>query len=332
MPHDLFAHHTIFLRFSWFRPVRGTSRDVTRVFTQAQPLSTVLYYQVSSVHTHSTSILVLACIDLPKLIRITITVGVEMIRSTASRLVSASLRAGGRGSIRFALATSRLASQQGSNRVLSPRLLRLQQSPFRLFSSVPADEDESGKEEQQELFENLDDLHPTTLDTLSRDGITVMTEIQSKTWHAALEGSDVIGRSRTGSGKTLAFLLPSIERLLREETQQHGGRVRMLIVSPTRELANQIDEAAKRVTAQHPSLSTQVFYGGVPKHKDMLAMNRKRPTILTATPGRLLDHLENSYVGRDNMPFAELVKDIDILVLDEMDRYVVVKRDAYAHL
>lgn len=99
------------------------------------------------------------------------------------------------------------------------------------------------------------------------------------------------------------------------------GRVRMLIVSPTRELANQISEASRLITAQHPSLESQVFYGGVPKHKDMNRLNRRRPAILTATPGRLLDHLENSYLDRDTS-FASLVQNIDILVLDEMDRCV----------
>jgi len=141
-----------------------------------------------------------------------------------------------------------------------------------------------------------------------------MTEIQTKTWEAASQGQDVIGRSRTGSGKTLAFLLPSIERLLRE----NKPGIRMLIVSPTRELAHQISEAAKLMTSNHSQLNSLVMYGGVPKHRDMQSMARTRPSILTATPGRLLDHLQSSYVY--DTPFAESVKDVEILVLDEMDR------------
>ena len=63
------------------------------------------------------------------------------------------------------------------------------------------------------------------------------------------------------------------------------------------------------------------MYGGVPKHKDLYQLCKMRPTILTATPGRLLDHLESSILEVDGgVPFEDIVKDVDILVLDEMDR------------
>ena len=151
-----------------------------------------------------------------------------------------------------------------------------------------------------------------------------MTEIQYKTWHAAVQGRDVIARSRTGSGKTLAFLLPAVERLLRDPSKLGNGQIRLLVVSPTRELAHQISEAVRMVTADHDRrLTSQVVYGGVPKHKDLRHFARTKPSILTATPGRLLDHLQSSILEVDGgVPFVDTVKDVDILVLDEMDRCV----------
>jgi len=118
-----------------------------------------------------------------------------------------------------------------------------------------------------------------------------------------------------------------MERLLQDRNAQGNSNIqhgiKVLIVSPTRELANQISEAAKMVTAGHPQLQSQVLYGGVPKSRDMISFARNKPSILTATPGRLLDHLQSSYVQVDRgVPFAEMVKDVDVLVLDEMDRCV----------
>jgi ATP-dependent RNA helicase MSS116, mitochondrial len=148
-----------------------------------------------------------------------------------------------------------------------------------------------------------------------------MTEIQQKTWKAAIEGQDVLGRSRTGSGKTLAFLIPSLERILRHADRKN---IKMLIISPTRELAHQIYDATLKLTSKFakdkgtPAVHCQVCYGGIPKRQDVAQMERAMPTILTATPGRLLDHLESSSIN--NVYFHDCIKGVDILVLDEMDR------------
>lgn len=183
---------------------------------------------------------------------------------------------------------------------------------------------------EHHTFENLDSMHPLTKESLARQGIANMTEIQYKTWHAAVQGRDVIARSRTGSGKTLAFLLPALERILQDPQKLGSGQVRILIVSPTRELAHQISEAARKITAKHDRrLTSHVLYGGVPKHKDLYQLCKTRPTILTATPGRLLDHLESSILEVEGgVPFEDTVKDVDILVLDEMDRCVIVTFDS----
>ena len=132
-------------------------------------------------------------------------------------------------------------------------------------------------------------------------------------------------KNTTLSGKTLAFLLPSLEKIIRDK-EEHGVHntkqgIRVLIISPTRELASQIDKEASNLARAHKKLiSHQVLYGGVPKGKDMQAMDRRLPTILTATPGRLLDHLESSFLRDRQMDFSEATAEIDVLVLDEMDR------------
>lgn len=191
------------------------------------------------------------------------------------------------------------------------------------------DESKDNKSETNEpnkarRFSSLENLHTRTLELLERQGIKEMTEIQEKTWDAVSTGRDVVGRSRTGSGKTLAFLLPPLERVVREleenKSTVNKDGVRILIISPTRELASQIDSTAANLTRAHKRLSHQVLYGGVPKGKDLQQLDRRLPTVLTATPGRLLDHLQSSFLRDRRIDFSEALRNIDVLVLDEMDR------------
>lgn len=177
-------------------------------------------------------------------------------------------------------------------------------------------------------FSELSDLHPTIKEALKTMNIETMTEIQYKTWDASVTGnSDVLGRSRTGSGKTLAFLLPALERILRSHDggkDETKNKVKMLIISPTRELAHQIYTTTLLLTSKlgksHNTkpMHCQVMYGGTPKPLDIQKMQKNVPTIITSTPGRLLDHLKTSRI-HGSTPFTEYVKDIDVLVLDEMD-------------
>jgi ATP-dependent RNA helicase MSS116 len=177
-------------------------------------------------------------------------------------------------------------------------------------------------------FSDLSNLHPSIKDALRAMKIETMTEIQYKTWDASVTGtSDVLGRSRTGSGKTLAFLLPSLERILRRydnSKTESQNKVKMLIISPTRELAHQIYTTTLLLTSKlgrsHDTkpMYCQVMYGGTPKPLDIQKMQKNVPTIITSTPGRLLDHLKSSMI-HGNTPFTEYIKDIDVLVLDEMD-------------
>ncbi|MDX2185341.1 MAG: DEAD/DEAH box helicase [Opitutaceae bacterium] len=134
-------------------------------------------------------------------------------------------------------------------------------------------------------------------------GYNEPTPIQQQAIPVVLEGRDVIGSAQTGTGKTAAFALPIVQRL------GSHGRLRCLILEPTRELALQVEEAFRKYT-QFTHLRATVVYGGVGYGKQREDLHRG-VDILAATPGRLLDHMEQGDVS---------LSDIEILVLDEVDR------------
>ena len=129
------------------------------------------------------------------------------------------------------------------------------------------------------------------------------TPIQTQAIPVVLAGGDVIGSAQTGTGKTAAFALPIIQRL-----GTHGA-LRCLILEPTRELALQVEEAFQNF-AKFTDLRVTIVYGGVGYGKQTTDL-RRGMDILAATPGRLLDHMEQGNCSLDR---------IDILVLDEVDR------------
>ena len=139
--------------------------------------------------------------------------------------------------------------------------------------------------------------------TVKEKGYTQPTPIQVQAIPLILQGKDVIGSAQTGTGKTAAFALPIIQRL-----GSHGA-MRCLILEPTRELALQVEEAFHKY-AQFTDLCVTIVYGGVGYGKQTDDLKRG-VDILAATPGRLLDHLEQGNCSLDK---------IDILVLDEVDR------------
>ena len=134
-------------------------------------------------------------------------------------------------------------------------------------------------------------------------GYVSPTPIQAQAIPVVLKGGDVIGSAQTGTGKTAAFALPIIQRL------GTHGRLRCLILEPTRELALQVEEAFQKF-AKFTDLRVTIVYGGVGYGKQTEDL-RRGVDILAATPGRLLDHLEQGNCTLDN---------VDILVLDEVDR------------
>lgn len=121
-------------------------------------------------------------------------------------------------------------------------------------------------------------------------------------------------------GKTLAFLVPALERLLTKEGYKVGESVGILIVSPTRELATQIGDQAEKLLTHHNGLKCQVMFGGTKMGRDTNVLNKKLPTILVATPGRLLDHMENTKLSNGKKFGYDIMRDTHILVLDEADR------------
>ena len=129
----------------------------------------------------------------------------------------------------------------------------------------------------------------------------------------------MLGRARTGTGKTVAFLLPAIERILQLGVLQNQEQIGVLIVSPTRELATQIGDQAEKLAKFHRGMSVQVIFGGTNMKRDITRLSQKTPTILVATPGRLLDHLQSTRIGSKRFG-KDIMCKTPIVVLDETDR------------
>ena len=148
-------------------------------------------------------------------------------------------------------------------------------------------------------------LQPELLRGVKEMGFTRPTPIQADAIPPAMQGRDVLACAMTGSGKTAAFLLPIFQQLM----GKRRGVTRALVLTPTRELAAQIEEHAKELTV-HTPLSAAAVFGGVSMGPQEHAF-RTGADILIATPGRLLDHFR--------FPYAKL-EGLEILVLDEADR------------
>jgi len=144
---------------------------------------------------------------------------------------------------------------------------------------------------------------------LEKSGFTELTDIQRASIPHALAGRDVLGAAKTGSGKTLAFIVPILERLYHQRWAAEDG-LAALIISPTRELAMQIMQVLRKVGAGHYSLAAGLVTGGISFLEEQ--KNIRRMSILVATPGRLLQHLEQT-------PGFGL-EELRVLVLDEADR------------
>jgi ATP-dependent RNA helicase RhlE len=145
-------------------------------------------------------------------------------------------------------------------------------------------------------------IAPKILETLDRLKFIVPTPIQHKTIPVAMEGKDIIGIAQTGTGKTLAFTIPMVQRL----SQTNG---RGLVLVPTRELAVQVNETFVKIGSVF-GMRTAVVIGGASMFEQIQELKR-RPRVIIATPGRLMDHLQRRTVN---------LNDVSVLVLDEADR------------
>jgi ATP-dependent RNA helicase RhlE len=157
-------------------------------------------------------------------------------------------------------------------------------------------------------FESLNIIEPI-LKSLKEEGYTIPTPIQVQAIPIILQGTDLIGCAQTGTGKTAAFAVPILQLLSRNKSFDRKKKIRSLIVTPTRELAIQIEESFKAY-GRHTGLSCTVVFGGVNQHPQTNAL-RNGVDILVATPGRLLDLMNQGFIS---------LKDIEIFVLDEADR------------
>jgi superfamily II DNA/RNA helicase len=174
-------------------------------------------------------------------------------------------------------------------------------------------------------------LHTSIVQAVSAAGYEKPTPVQEQAVPAGIAGRDMLVSSQTGSGKTAAFMLPALNKFANEEVvaggrtsaqdaqaaKARGERVRfkpaqpkMLVLTPTRELALQVTSATEQYTAFMRRIRAVSILGGMPYPKQMQLL-AKNPEILVATPGRLIDHMESGKID-----FSQL----EILVLDEADR------------
>jgi len=146
------------------------------------------------------------------------------------------------------------------------------------------------------------------LNALNTQGYTEPTPIQTQAIPHIMQGRDLQGIAQTGTGKTAAFALPILHRLMADKKPAPRRGCRVLVLSPTRELASQIAESFRDYGRQ-TGLRTSLMYGGVPKGKQSKAV-ANGIDILVATPGRLLDHMQDGAVALNH---------VEMLVLDEAD-------------
>jgi ATP-dependent RNA helicase RhlE len=148
-------------------------------------------------------------------------------------------------------------------------------------------------------------LHPCIMSGVNALGYTEPTPIQLKAIPAVLQGSDIVGLAQTGTGKTAAFVLPILQKLM----QGKRGYVRALVMSPTRELAEQTCNAINKL-GKSTGIRSIAVYGGVNISQQVVNL-RNKAEIVVACPGRLLDHIWRGTVDLTH---------IEILVIDEADR------------
>ncbi|MEH6817971.1 MAG: DEAD/DEAH box helicase, partial [Pseudoalteromonas distincta] len=151
-------------------------------------------------------------------------------------------------------------------------------------------------------------LDPLLLTAIEQNNYTQPTAIQIKTIPPILAGSDVMGSAQTGTGKTAAFVLPLLHKLLNTPKKDEPGVARVVILTPTRELAQQVFASFEKY-AQGTNINGALAYGGASIGPQIKALRTAQ--VIVATPGRLLDHIVKGSV---------VLSSVDSLVFDEADR------------
>ncbi len=157
-------------------------------------------------------------------------------------------------------------------------------------------------------FQSLQLIEPI-LKALAQEGYSTPTPIQQQAIPFVLQGKDLLGCAQTGTGKTAAFSIPILQLLSLKKSTDRRRPIRSLIVTPTRELAIQIGESLQAY-GKYTGLTSTVIFGGVTQSRQITAL-QQGIDILVATPGRLLDLMNQRYIS---------LKNIEIFVLDEADR------------
>ncbi|MCK4980443.1 MAG: DEAD/DEAH box helicase, partial [Candidatus Delongbacteria bacterium] len=158
------------------------------------------------------------------------------------------------------------------------------------------------------LFQSLNIIKPI-LKAIKEEGYTVPTPIQEQCIPIVLKGTDVLGCAQTGTGKTAAFAIPILQLLKTNRTYEDRIKVKALIVTPTRELAIQIGESFEAY-GRHTGLKCAVIFGGVKQHSQVNSL-KSGVDVVVATPGRLLDLMNQGYLN---------LRNVEYFVLDEADR------------
>src|SRR5690606_17640947 len=163
---------------------------------------------------------------------------------------------------------------------------------------------------QIQMIRNFKDLNliPPIQKAIDESGYETPTPIQQQAIPPVLAGRDILGCAQTGTGKTAAFALPILQLLTESKSNPHKN-IKVLVVTPTRELAIQIEESFADY-GKHLPLKHAVIFGGVNQNPQVGRL-RNGVDILVATPGRLLDLVQQKIIS---------LKDIEIFVLDEADR------------
>ena len=160
-------------------------------------------------------------------------------------------------------------------------------------------------------FQQLHLVEPV-LRALQEEGYTQPTPIQEQAIPPVLRGKDLLGCAQTGTGKTAAFAIPILQNLLlkqRQEGRSNNKDIKALILTPTRELAIQINDSIAAY-GKYTGITHTVIFGGVSQHRQVMDL-RRGVDILVATPGRLLDLIGQHLVS---------LRQLEVFVLDEADR------------
>ncbi|CAL8243472.1 unnamed protein product [Lota lota] len=173
-------------------------------------------------------------------------------------------------------------------------------------SASDSEKDLLTEEQREGAFSNFK-ISQDTIDRLKARGVSHLFDIQVKTFNAVYSGKDVIGQARTGTGKTFSFAIPLVEKLQNDSVDWYRGRApKVLVLTPTRELAIQVAKDFKDITKK---LSVTCFYGGSSYNPQIDAI-RNGIDVLVGTPGRIKDHLQNQKLDLSKLKHV---------VLDEVD-------------